>query len=184
MPSNKHRLRCKSQGAVLVTCLMMLTLLAVMALGGTERTLVYHRASSIIYAGERCFLLANAALEKTLADLRADPSRLQATTYRHTEASHELGDYRVDIVYRGSDLNCPGPYEGVRDHFEIVAIATSGVLARSRQAVGISLCRYAYTDTHDSDEMVIVAGDIKKTYWRQPAAEEISALLNPMSSGH
>jgi hypothetical protein len=169
--------RRRSRGVVLLTCLIILSLLAVITISGADRALVNLKLTNNLQLNEHSFILAEAALQLALTKITQDPGLLQTTASLLIEDSERNEIYKVFSIYKGSGDTCNKTPGSISQHYELIAMASVGRYANARHALGVSVCEYTITEAIDGSKTIVALSRPAKSYWRTVNKAEADLLL-------
>jgi|GEM_PF-2801536 len=164
-------------GVVLITSLFILTLLALITIGGTDRALVNIKLTNNLKLREQSFLLAEAALESAHAQITQNPARLKDSNQLIAQYSVATGAYSVTSIYRGTSGPCEDSINSSLQHYELLAVAQTGNYTAQQHALGVALCEYHITDFTAAPEETYVYSKPYRTYWRQVSKDDTASML-------
>ncbi|MGI9291790.1 MAG: hypothetical protein ACR2QG_11030 [Gammaproteobacteria bacterium] len=156
------QIKCFHEGFALPVCLAIMLLISLTVLSAQQTALLELRLSSTLTEVPHVYSLAEYGIDASLSTLNETPSLLPPPTETTKfEFSPHGQSVNAEIIALTSGIECPGFPTGERQHFEILATAsTSDAVIRTHKQ-GFYVCR----------EVCLVAGcapDISpavRTYW-------------------
>jgi len=161
------------RGVVLLCCLIILTILSVIATSFADKTVVNLKLSQQQLDSVNSFTLAEDGLEAAENWLRETfdkngPASWAAEEPLHALQNHTMqGSFSAAVVYLRETDQCTEP-DGRRLHFELIAVGRSGQYAAARHASGISVCMHLY-------EGYAGVSHFRRDYWK-PLPDDYARL--------
>jgi Tfp pilus assembly protein PilX len=160
----------KARGVVLITCLIVLTAMALMVISGADRSLVNLKLAGNQTYQAQSFLLAESAVNQGVQNLQLKPELIKAQNTLW-EANHPHGRYKSITIPMGADNQCNtgnGDHTpGTRWHAEVIGSGYGNRNATAHHAIGISVCEHAADGSF---------GVIITRYWRTLDNDELAAM--------
>jgi hypothetical protein len=156
---------------------MILTLLAIITIGGADRSLVNLKLTNNLKFREQSFLLAEAALQSTFFSIQKNPALLRHTSGALLEYSDPETAYSVVSIYQEKTGSCKQSLQGTTEHFELLAVARAGHYAMAQHAIGLTVCEYRITDFSGKPTEAQIYSDADRIYWRTVTQEEVATIM-------
>ncbi len=160
----------RARGVVLISCLIILTAMALMVISGADRSLINLKLAGNQVYQTQSFLLAESAVDRGIQNLRLSPELIKGQSTL-LEASHPHGKYKSITIPMGTDSQCDrvndAQMPGTRWHAEVIGSGYANRNATAHHAIEISICEHAADGSF---------GEIITRYWRTLDSDELAAI--------